>query len=71
MKHNLYKTKDADRPYSICDSNGEVVLALCRICGGAECSLPTSCPGRQLTAEESDLICNGKLDFTGGWKNAD
>ena len=61
--HALYETGDADAPDDILDMNGEVVLALCRNCGGAECSLPTNCPGRKLTPEEEDDICNGKLDF--------
>lgn len=62
-KHVLYETADKDRPEWICDGNGEVVLSLCRVCGGAECSLPTNCPGRCLTLKESDLICAGELDF--------
>lgn len=63
MKHVLYETKDSDKPQSICDGNGEVVLGLCRICGGAESSLATNCPGRTLTPEEADSICAGELDF--------
>jgi hypothetical protein len=63
MKHNLYRTTDPDRPKSICDRNGEVVLALCKICGGAEACLPTNCPGRKLTQEEMNKVSNGELNF--------
>jgi len=60
MEHNLYKDGDADIPYSIQDTNREV---LCKTCGGGECSLSTNCVGRVLTAKEEDLICTGELDF--------
>ena len=63
MKHILYETKDKDKPSSICDRNGEVVLALCKVCGGAEASLPTNCPGRKLTWNEMEMITAGKLNF--------
>ena len=62
-KHILYKTTDVDKPKTICDSNGEVVLAECRICGGAEAAMPTVCPGRKLTSDELDQIQNKELDF--------
>lgn len=47
MKHNLYRTGDADKPDQICDRNGEVVLACCRVCGLAEIELDQmpDCPG--------------------------
>ena len=63
MQHILYKTEDTDRPRDICDTGGEVVLSLCRICGGAEGAMPTNCPGRKLTGDELDAIYSGKLDF--------
>jgi len=63
MEHILWKTEDKDRSLVICDCNGEVVLALCKVCGGAEASLPKNCPGRRLTEEESSKIINGQLDF--------
>lgn len=44
--HKLYETKDADRPDAICDSNGEVVLGLCKVCGQAEADLEPNCPGK-------------------------
>lgn len=37
--HVLYKDGDTDLPREITDSNGQVVLSLCRICGKAEVDL--------------------------------
>ena len=37
--HVLYETTDADRPKEICDQNGEVVLAMCKLCRKAEVEL--------------------------------
>lgn len=42
MSHLLYKDGDPDIPRAICDSNGQVVLGLCRICNAAEAELETS-----------------------------
>lgn len=45
-EHDLWATGDEGLPQGILDSNGEVVLGLCRTCGAAECQLdefPT-CP---------------------------
>lgn len=38
-EHVLYTTADADRPSVICDANGDVVLAMCKLCGKAEAEL--------------------------------
>lgn len=37
--HRLFETGDFDAPEAIKDRNGEVVLALCRVCGKAEADL--------------------------------
>lgn len=43
-------------------------LAHCKVCHGAECSLPTRCPGRAMTPEEQDAVCAGRLQYTdAGW----
>jgi hypothetical protein len=42
-------------------------LAHCMVCGGAESSLPTKCPGRRMTAQEEDMVSDGKWDFVGHW----
>lgn len=39
MNHKLYERYDKDAPESIKDRNGEVCLAMCRICGKAESEL--------------------------------
>lgn len=41
--HDLYTDADKDRPEQICDSNGQVVLALCKRCGKGECELDELC----------------------------
>ncbi len=41
-------------------------LALCNVCGGAEASMPTDCPGRRLTADELDAIQDGTINFKDG-----
>lgn len=37
--HVFYTNADADRPAQICDRNGEVALAMCKLCGKAESEL--------------------------------
>lgn len=41
-------------------------LSHCRVCGGAEGSLPRMCPERRMTDEEQDLVYAGKLNFMDG-----
>lgn len=43
MTHDIIKTGDADANGGICDSNGDVVLALCRRCGRGEIELEQGC----------------------------
>ena len=38
-------------------------LAHCKVCNGGEGSLPTVCPGREMTPEEEDAVYAGTLDF--------
>jgi len=38
----------------------------CRTCGGEDCSLPTDCPGRPLTAREKNKIEADRLDYYDG-----
>jgi len=49
LAHDLYTDKDADRPEQICDSNFQVVLGLCKVCGLAESELLDTpvCPGHK------------------------
>lgn len=42
-------------------------LKHCKVCNGAEGTLPTDCPGRPLTESEADRIyLAGNLDFQEG-----
>lgn len=43
----------------------------CQVCGGLEGAMPTECPGRQMTTDESDRVYAGNLDFVDGrWQHA-
>lgn len=53
MKHEFIETGDADSRKSIEDSNGEVVLAQCRVCRQAEGELEAECPGRAPVTTEA------------------
>jgi cytochrome c553 len=66
MEHNLYKTGDHDAPFAILDCNGDVVLAFCKTCKGAEGSLPTDCPGEPLSSQQQDYIYKGLMDYISG-----
>lgn len=63
-------TSTNDHTLHCCDEEGCMVceggLALCTVCGGAEASLPTFCPGRRMTAEELDHVDAGNIDFKDG-----
>lgn len=41
-------------------------LALCTVCGGAEASLPSECPGRMLNEFELWDIQRGAVDYKHG-----
>jgi len=44
-------------------------LASCTVCGGAEGTLPSECPGKLLDEKQEKLIYAGKLDFRDGrWR---
>jgi hypothetical protein len=47
---------------AICDFG----LTFCVKCKGAEVAMPTECPGRPMTAEESELVARGDLDYDMG-----
>ncbi len=62
-KHKLYETGDEDAPSFILNRNGEVVLALCRVCGGGEASLPIECPGKRMSELEQAAVARGNREF--------
>jgi hypothetical protein len=41
-------------------------LAHCKVCNGAEGSLPTDCPGTPMTPEQEDKVYGCELDFRNG-----
>ena len=41
-------------------------LCLCVVCGGAEASLPTDCPGKKMMSETQDCVQDGSMDFKDG-----
>jgi len=41
-------------------------LFLCTVCGGAESSLTTDCPGEKMTEDQHIGVSLGKLDFING-----
>lgn len=44
-------------------------LAHCKICGGAEASLPTDCPGVRMSEVEEGAVQAGLFDFKNGqWR---
>ncbi len=66
-KHTLYKCPpECDHPHCpICEGG----LALCIVCGGAEGSLPTDCPGYKMSQTQEDNVFNKTLDFINGeWR---
>lgn len=52
MEHKLHDREDG--------------LHHCRVCNGAEASLPVNCPGRRMTSAEEAAVWDGYTDFVGG-----
>lgn len=46
----------------ICDGG----LGICKVCGGAEGSLPTECPGEKMSQQQDHSVFIGIIDFKGG-----
>lgn len=64
MKHVLHSC-NADQCF-VCDGG----LGLCTVCGGAEASMPTDCPGTKIDEAILDQIQRGEFDFVDGtWVN--
>lgn len=43
-------------------------LWACDVCGGLEGSMPTQCPGKQMTGDQRDAVYRGQLDYRDhGW----
>lgn len=52
MNHDLYNREDG--------------LSHCKVCGGAEGTLPTDCPGFRLSRIEQEAIWHGTHDYRDG-----
>jgi hypothetical protein len=68
MNHQLFKCPpNCDKSYCNYCMGG---LSSCTVCNGAEGSLPTECPGREMSVKEADDVYKGHLDFIhGAWVN--
>lgn len=68
MKHDYEKHEDhaTDPDGVLCRLVCDGGLSICKICGGAEGSLTTDCPGVVMTTEQGDAVYAGRLDYQGG-----
>jgi len=41
-------------------------LSLCQVCGGAEGTLPTDCPGVKMDEDTSNAVWSSRLDYVYG-----
>lgn len=61
--------KHVEDNYCTCDGAGRCNgcnLFICKVCGGAESSLPKDCPGTKMTYIQSEAISAGTLDYVKG-----
>lgn len=54
---------DGYGPSGAPDSCTACVLSLCTVCGGAESSLPTDCPGEKMYGVIEDEVTAGNIDY--------
>lgn len=67
MKHEFYTEKDVDETSDeIAYFIVEMGLDVCKVCGGAESSLATECPGEKITYEQRKAIHLSEIDFKNG-----
>lgn len=63
MDHQYLKHRDCELMHChICDGG----LAVCTVCKGAEGSLPTECPGLQMSAAQQEAVYQGHMDYQNG-----
>lgn len=60
--HNFYECAKDCTGCIYCNGG----LAHCTICGGAEASLPTDCPGEKMSQQQQDNVQAGNADFKNG-----
>lgn len=69
-KHRYYEKGDENIPYAITDGNGDVVLALCKVCNTGEASLTSDCCETPVSWQDEEAIIAGTLDYKNGhWLN--
>lgn len=66
VQHNYFTPKECD-----CDKEGgcnicDGALTVCKVCGGAEGSLASECPGYRVHPDVLDAVYSGQIDFKGG-----
>lgn len=71
VDHTLWERGDPGLPAGLADRNGDVVLAMCRICGQVEADLEDSCPAASHAdhgrgspddgPDDSDCPCRGTV----------
>ena len=63
MEHTILEHKNCQINHcGICDGG----LAVCTVCGGAEGSLPSECPGEKMTHNQEQGVYNDGLDYKDG-----
>lgn len=62
MSHVFYECSDECSGCQICNGG----LAHCKVCGGAEGSLPTDCPGHRMDSTTEEAVYAGDLDHQAG-----
>lgn len=60
--HRLHRCETECEGCQVCEGG----LALCDVCGGAEASLPTHCPGVRMDQVAESLVQSGYADYRCG-----
>jgi hypothetical protein len=63
--HQFHRPRDHVESWQS-DSCQACVLAFCKVCKGAEGSLPTHCPGERMGGDVADAVYAELVDFKNG-----
>lgn len=66
VPHVFYTAADVGCNEALYRQVVEGGLAICKVCGGAEGSLTTSCCEKELSSTQQELVMSGLLDFQRG-----
>lgn len=70
MKHTFYTCPNPCNILHCCYCEGD--LKYCTVCKGAECELPTDCPGEEIPDDLLKQIGKGEMNFRDGkWEKKD